>query len=1074
MFKPLAVAAAFIVFLPASALGAPELSVTDGKYPLKDRRYVAAGDQSYVMGFEDGRFYAQGWHITGEMGGVWSQPLKFVDGVWFGVDEQWVGPATRFTSGWGYTRMDFPEISGLQLSRTDFAPDGRRAALFGLRIENPGAERTVSVKVDAHSELLNHYPWAWTTPNAGEFNLQDTGAYDAGRGALVFREDGQPHPNAEEHHWAALVGSNVQPVGHALGPGHRGPQDPPVPCDDQTQPNESLRVKHCDEGPFGKGTGGQLRYDLTLPAGGSRTLWVAVAGSDEGVGPAQAELDAALSDPEAALREKIAARESWAQWTQLSLPGDRRLADGIDWGKQNLLDLTQYAEDLEIRDVDEGRQYPPPMGTVPRARWLGAGYPDYPWIFATDAEYTAFANVAVGQFESIKDHARALRDISLILNGDSGKVTHETVADGANYFGANDDPGNTDETAKFPSLVALIWRWTGDNAFRDEMYDYVKSNVEWIFREEDDDRDGWPEGRGNVERGGMGEEKLDNAVYTIRALYDLADMARSKGDEATRAWARAKARDLVSRFEGSWWMEEFKQYADSLDPPPPDPSNPKLQQKHWIGVTPMEAELTPRRRVWPGLASFEHGTDALREREQPCYSGERPYNRGLFHTGCGGGETGQGEQVVFSLNTAIQAVGEGNYGRLGETEQKRYTDANLETMFAEPWTGETPDEQPGAMPEIFPSPDFDRTGPRDANVDRCTRCRAMMMQAWGHYGTMWPVVHQQLGVRPDMGRRRLEVVPQLPPFDPPEGRSGRNIRLGSGALALVHGSRAGNRYRTEVHTGSAPVRRLLIGHTLPRGSRPVTVFLDGVRRDDFRERLTNRGVEVTVRTGPGHHVLEVCTGVDCEAADRPAPPGGVDRPTPPGLAAGACANTQNGTDGDEVLTGTNAGDRINGLGGTDVIRGLPGDDCLSGGTDLDKLTADAGNDRLAGGDGNDIMAGGGDNDVSTGGAGADRLNGDTGSDRMAGSRGADRLNGGRGRDRMSGGAGNDRLSGGSGNDRMAGNRGRNRLFGGAGNDRINSVNGRRETVNCGRGRRDRARVDRRDRTRGCEQVTRRR
>ena len=84
----------------------PELSTTD---QLKTRRYVSAGDRAYVMGFEDGNFYAQGWHVTGEMGGVWTQPLKLVDGVWFSVDGSWLGPATKFTSGWGYTRMDFPD-----------------------------------------------------------------------------------------------------------------------------------------------------------------------------------------------------------------------------------------------------------------------------------------------------------------------------------------------------------------------------------------------------------------------------------------------------------------------------------------------------------------------------------------------------------------------------------------------------------------------------------------------------------------------------------------------------------------------------------------------------------------------------------------------------------------------------------------------------------------------------------------------------------------------------------------------------------------------------------------------------
>ena len=53
----------------------------------------------------------------------------------------------------------------------------------------------------------------------------------------------------------------------------------------------------------------------------------------------------------------------------------------------------------------------------------------------------------------------------------------------------------------------------------------------------------------------------------------------------------------------------------------------------------------------------------------------------------------------------------------------------------------------------------------------------MFVQAWGHYGTVWPVVHQQLGVRPDMGRDALEVVPQLPSNAP---IAGRDIRIGEG------------------------------------------------------------------------------------------------------------------------------------------------------------------------------------------------------------------------------------------------------------------------------------------------------
>ena len=76
------------------------------------------------MGFEDGSFQAQGWHVTGEMGGVWSQPLKLVDGVWFGVDGDWVGPATKFTSGGGYVGMDLPDTAGLTSRASISRPTG--------------------------------------------------------------------------------------------------------------------------------------------------------------------------------------------------------------------------------------------------------------------------------------------------------------------------------------------------------------------------------------------------------------------------------------------------------------------------------------------------------------------------------------------------------------------------------------------------------------------------------------------------------------------------------------------------------------------------------------------------------------------------------------------------------------------------------------------------------------------------------------------------------------------------------------------------------------------------------------
>jgi hypothetical protein len=800
---------ALLAMVPAAAQAQTELSVSDR---LQDRREVAAGTRAYSVGFQDGRFYANGWHITGEMGGIWAPPLKLADGVWFGVDDTWVGAATTFTSGRGYVRYALPDASGLKLRRTDVVPDGRRAVLYGLELTNPdAAPKTVTVKVDAHSELMTAYPWAWTTPNAGDANGTDTGAVRDG--ALAF-SDGD---------LTSFVASDRRADGAEAGAGHWGAQ-PGTRCNPGASPEPM--PSDCDDGPFGKGTGGQLRYRVTVRPGRSETVWIAVAATKQ-------DLAGALRDPDRQLAEKAGSRARLGEFTKLDLPGDRPLQEAVDWGKQNLADLTQTAIDLKLRFVDEGRADPAPIATIGSVTFFGAGYPDYPWLFATDGEYTAFAAVALGQFETAKAHLIALRDISDRLNDRSGKVAHEIVTDGSVYYGANTSAGNTDETAKFPSAVALLWRWTGDDRFRDSLYDFSVRNLKYIVKTLDKDGDGWPEGPGNVERAGMGEEKLDNTVYFIRALYDLADMADAKRDRATGQWAKRLGDQLRSRFDPQWWHAASGQYADSLD----DPGNVQVQQKHWIGVTPMEVELTDGGEAVPGLAPAGHGAAALAGREDPCYSGTPPYNPGLFHTGCGGGPEGQGERTIFSLNTAIQAVGEGNYGRSAQ----RYTTANTTPMFE-------PDEQPGALPEILPSPDFDAAGPDDRNIDRCWTCRAMFVQAWGHYGTAWPVVHQQLGVRPSLGTGRLDVVPQVPDGQP--SVAGRNIRLGDGAVDVQ-----ATRDATTVNVRTR-LRELRIGLTLK--AKPRKVMLDGrtVHKPDVR--VTNRGFEVTVKAPPnGRHTVGV-------------------------------------------------------------------------------------------------------------------------------------------------------------------------------------------------------------------------
>jgi hypothetical protein len=125
------------------------------------------------------------------------------------------------------------------------------------------------------------------------------------------------------------------------------------------------------------------------------------------------------------------------------------------------------------------------------------------------------------------------------------------------------------------------------------------------------------------------------------------------------------------------------------------------------------------------------------------------------------------------------------------------------------------------------------------------------------------------------------------------------------------------------------------------------------------------------------------------------------------------------------------------------------------------LLAGGGDDLLRGGIFDDHIEGEAGDDLVDGWTGDDLLYGRTGADLILGRDGDDLLEGGRGADVLDGGAGNDRLTGGFDRDRMSG---------GAGNDRIVSVDGKRDTVDCGAGR-DVATVDRRDSVRrNCERV----
>jgi len=808
----------------------PTLSVSSN---LTNRRYVAAGDRAYDLGSEDGRYPAMGFHTRGEMGGIWTPPIKLLDGIWFGINGQWIGPATNFTSGFGYAQMALPTTGGVQVTRTDFAPDGRHAVEFGLTFTTSNSA-PFTLDVDAHSELMGAYPWGFTTPNQLDFNLPDTAAFNGNQ--LVFGEVGTPPvPNATAHDWAAIVGATgLTPASGTTGSAFRGPQDPPVIC-----PASGPDLFRCDDTGFGKGAGGELTYTLKPHANTSMTVWFTVAGSDQGLSAAQSEFQAASANPAGELQTKVASRLALDSQTQVSLPSDPMLAAAVTWSKQNMADLTQQADNVNIRPTEQGTVYPAPVGSLPSIRFEGAGFPDYPWMFATDQEYTMFALLAAGQFTTAEDGLRSLAAVSDIANNKSGKVVHETVTDGSVYFGLNDEKGDIDETAKFPNAVAMVWRWTGDSKFRDDLYAFTVRNMQYMVNLTKSDDDLWPDGDGNVESSVLGAEAVDVATYTIRGLLDLADMAASKHDASTENWAIKQAAAMQRAFQRAWWLPSIPQYADSLN----DPGNQPLMERWWTGVTPMEAELYQNGVQQPGLAPSADALQALALREQPCYSGQY----GMYVEGAPGCDPGTytktKAQVAYTLNTAVMAVGLGNYGLLGPNDQQRYTDALAQLQLG------SVEEQPGTMPEIGPSPDF------NANVSQPFNERSSLEQAWGTYGVLWPVVHQQLGVDPQLGNGLLEVLPSVPSGQ--STVSATAIRVGAGTIDVT-ATHSGTNWTTTMT--SRLTCTLHVGATLPAGSNIKSVSLNG-SPVAYTVRDGNSGRQVLVSTTCGStDQVQVVTG----------------------------------------------------------------------------------------------------------------------------------------------------------------------------------------------------------------------
>lgn len=583
--------------------------------------YVTAGDRLYVVGAQDGSFPDMGWHVPGEMGGVWAHPVKLLDGFWLRIDGIWLTEALRFVSGPFWGMHEYTLADGLTIVRRQFVPDGLPALIVRYTFRSSVA-RTLELQFLARTDLQR----VWN-PEAAEPDGQDMAVYQPDLEAWLCQD--------EANQASVLVGACGTPVlSGASGRELWGPQ----PC-------------------LGRGISVTLEYHCRAGPAMETYLDFIIAGSDQSTDITYASFRQTRDSPHELWEAKARRYDTMLGLSALTIP-DPVIGEAWQWVKCNY--------DWLIREVP---------GT---GRGLGAGIQDYPWWFGCDNAFAVLGCLALGQRQTALETLDLIRELSVAANGASGRVIHECTT-----AGQTTNRGLTQETPHFISTVWQAFRWTGDIAFLRRMYDFCKAGLlDWTLGDQRRGDDLLPSGYGIVEILHFSFQCLDTAVHTVVALHALAGMARVMGDEATEQRCESLAVEARTRLHSLFWMEEEEMYGDIVATPAEmapviegwleevrkrdsasrlatglehylrqaraDPEQDRKRPwnfKNWTVVSPLEAGLVDPERASRVFARLE--------------SAEFSNKWGMYVNSLAGDD-------VMSINTGSLAVAELRYGRVDE------------------------------------------------------------------------------------------------------------------------------------------------------------------------------------------------------------------------------------------------------------------------------------------------------------------------------------------------------------------------------------------------------------------------
>jgi len=361
------------------------------------------------------------------------------------------------------------------------------------------------------------------------------------------------------------------------------------------------------------------------------------------------------------------------------------------------------------------------------------------------------------------------------------------------------------------------------------MYPAMKTGIDWLLGEMDQDKDLFPAGYGIMEVYGLNAELIDVAVYTQQALEAAARIAKSLNDTDAGDRYGKLAAVLKERINQRFWSEADGTYADFYGSRSqaisaaegaikqiglkgadkltrrdkdliahyermkgeftamPERDRGWITNKNWVIATPMETGVAPRERAIRLL-------DRIRRENSGEYG---PYLSAVER------------QAMMTISTGVQAIAEGKYGRTAEAMW--YVDRIVETFNR---------VTPGSISEMMP--DY-----------------GCFTIAWTSYGIVLPLIEHVFGVRPDAANKTIVFEPHLPAGW--DNISLEDLPIGANLISFSR-TRAGKEVIYDIEAKENGWSFVLREEALPStkyflNGRPINPSSSGIRMEGRRNRV---------------------------------------------------------------------------------------------------------------------------------------------------------------------------------------------------------------------------------------------